>query len=997
MSNSRRGSTDPFSLTILGFLIVSLSLGALAVIRNSSFDIRQRAQTYSSCEQQCMIKNPGWSPDDCEQFCQSQSQPKSSTPPTLPICPDYCENNCIADVITANNTYACLPYCTALLNSCQYGCDPNATGGQCKLSPQNVCTASQIYRCNGSTSEYCAVSGQPPVSAISCPLGCVNGKCIISPVCPNECTNGCYSDNTCKPSNQPICPDQCANECVANLNNLDENGNFKCRTSIFHCYDIKNSYECGYTPGCQWAQDICFGKGNIPISIFELGSCESSCPVGAFCACPSNCGKEAVWEDEAHRTCKLLPVDKCYEIVMSCASINRYPGTECSNCPYQAGVCCGEEIPQSAKVCAAQTTTCTNNTISRCKSDGTGWIQQTCGIGLECNKDGTRCETPNQLTKLVNKIKECNDLCSIHSNVITKGICGLGCYVTITPYCNKSCAFSCQPTYSGGYCTNPTSMRPNIDPTNYINELRSNTYGLYDQVVSASSLQEFINLIQTNTKVSHVNSIAELNQALWAQYPDLYTDLNNLLKTQGAYFDNSGFIAKYNNARSQNSSNVFDGVIIVRESDYAGISENMQNVLAQYPELTDVPFEVLEYISFLYPTAQQLQAARENGLLVPEEMQAQLVVIPDDLLDQTNLLSQDPRGITPIPMALHGNSYIPWPPNVDFLIYDDAPLSINTGASEINIPQISTPLPMAAGWIHEETHLMTAVDLYHSFIGSDHLVLDTDEYILPAAQFLKNWQNYNIGQAQFGLDDIMSAANPEHEITNITALQIAVASTQGAISTMQEGGGWLEYPENFKYEINVYDGNKNITPQILTSFGITATEDTYNMYGKDAFGDANNNDYKAQNIATTGTDYYLGKTYMVGIDIQQGEDIFTLPLPSNLNLLYRFSDPYSTSADKPFEVDIHVNNIPQEITKAQNKNSQLVSTQQTTPNPIDINITILTESELTELQQDSNNGVLATAKLDVHPDLTIQQEKQNFYLVWIAQPRCDEDCKHENL
>src|SRR3989344_1389285 len=213
VNSKNRGSADPFSLTILGFLVISFVVGTMAVL-NNRFDIRQRAQTYPDCTQGvssclgkyngdsctsggstgscvlgggvCTCNLPQSSPTyDCRSDFEGQcvpsnytcnpgttitqasgcsgSQkcvPKTSTchlpTDTPPSCPTSCLNGCI---ITENNTTECLPFCHPQL-SCPYGCNPTISGGVCKAGCPSKCSngcAGGTQVCNAYCSISCAV------------------------------------------------------------------------------------------------------------------------------------------------------------------------------------------------------------------------------------------------------------------------------------------------------------------------------------------------------------------------------------------------------------------------------------------------------------------------------------------------------------------------------------------------------------------------------------------------------------------------------------------------------------------------------------------------------------------------------------------------------------------------------------------------------------------------------------------------------------------------
>ena len=258
MSNPRRGAIDPFSLTFLGFLVVSLTLGVITVFRNSSFDIRQRAQTYPPyrcTENQCVTCNYGETGCEYENLSACSAECKSPPPPPpscvgqnsacIPTVDNCCSgfscsqnqngtHSCLAPVecpercrnqngCYANTPGTCIPYCKAECDSVGGCSSMSSLGGVCKQTPEtNLCQTSQTYRCNGNTSEYCAAAGLTPVVSVSCEFGCAeSGKCKLATTCPAECSGNCNSDNTCKIA--PVCT--CPNGCI------EQNGALICADS----------------------------------------------------------------------------------------------------------------------------------------------------------------------------------------------------------------------------------------------------------------------------------------------------------------------------------------------------------------------------------------------------------------------------------------------------------------------------------------------------------------------------------------------------------------------------------------------------------------------------------------------------------------------------------------------------------------------------------------------------------------------------------------------
>ena len=283
VNSSNRGSADPFSLTILGFLVVSFVVGTIAVVSSQSFDIRQRAQslypspTYdcrNDFEGQCVPNNftCNWGTTITQAAGCSSGQkcvPRTSTcylPVDTPtVCPTSCLNGCI---LKADNTKECIPYCTAQTTiSCQYGCDPTISGGVCKVGCPSECVngcigGSQV--CNA----YCA---------ISCPVG--------------QACLGTSEGGYCRAvisGEQVVSPN--GNQCYC----VDENGtNYQCNNQKLCCSD-------------EWSwwnpDEICTVPTPTPLPMAPtLTSCQLTdvCNQVSGCLCKEACVRPFAFEGES--------------------------------------------------------------------------------------------------------------------------------------------------------------------------------------------------------------------------------------------------------------------------------------------------------------------------------------------------------------------------------------------------------------------------------------------------------------------------------------------------------------------------------------------------------------------------------------------------------------------------------------------------------------------------------------------------------------------------
>src|SRR3989344_3287962 len=335
-----RGTVDPISLGVLALIVTSIVIGTVAVIRTASFDIRQRAQTYPT-----------------RYSCQSGS--------------------CVSD---PNGEFLSIGECDPLCNAPV--ASPRLPNGS-----------------NCSSNSQCSSNF------------CNNGICQNPATCSVSCQNGCYSStNTCI----PYCDQtKCSQGCI-----YDTSAGGECRTGISQCVHQSEScdpstniaeLECCYGLYCQVSSGGAKCISDIATTQCDTSKCPLGCITGTttckvFCdenKCPYGCSSQTSSGGSCNPAPPPPPVTSngsCYYGTISCTSLNRYSASGClSSCPTSMiAACCGDVIPEAAKICTPNVTRCANSTaLEMCTNNGTGWITQTCASGLKC--ENNKCVTPTQV------------------------------------------------------------------------------------------------------------------------------------------------------------------------------------------------------------------------------------------------------------------------------------------------------------------------------------------------------------------------------------------------------------------------------------------------------------------------------------------------------------------------------------------------------------------------------------------------------------------------
>ncbi len=515
---------------------------------------------------------------------------------------------------------------------------------------------------------------------------------------------------------------------------------------------------------------------------------------------------------------------------------------------------------------------------------------------------------------------------------------------------------------------NPTNwVRPLLDGSSNVEELRNNdsVISLNDSFASADSLEEFDEIARENTTVIEADTWEEVAAELWQSNPELYAQWQENYRAGGHNFDDPEFIAAYNEARDGMNANYFNGVIVVSESDYRNGVQIQCSTCSD--GLENMSLVGLEYLTYVYPMTQNLEDARARGILVPSTINLRIVVVPDKLINQ-QILHQPKSGIANIPTAVIGGEEVPWPPNMNWLFFDNDPMVNGLTVQPVNIGNSVYNVPVATGLIHEELHVLGPSDYYETFITDDSVVMNSSGDVVPASTYLSGWNN--LSSSNFGGDDIMN--NPSAGLTNVSAFEVAISNAQGITSTMQEGNFYK--PSNYNYNITVRsESGENLTPDRMVSFGQVVRSYDYDNFADASFDVSLSNEQARlnENIPLNGNSSDLPQSQMMGINVQQDDFNFTLPLPNRLDFYQLISNPTNSSSDTSLNLNIEVND-------------DLQSTLAGVPPDSNINVTILSDEEIRNMES-SGGVILATAPLEVNSDL-VENPETGYQVVWVVSP-----------
>lgn len=489
------------------------------------------------------------------------------------------------------------------------------------------------------------------------------------------------------------------------------------------------------------------------------------------------------------------------------------------------------------------------------------------------------------------------------------------------------------------------------------------------------------------TRIIEASSWQDLENRLWDQQPELHLNLKRIVGMFGPHVEDHPFKMAYRAARLRNDTSTIHGVIVIRQHDFYGHFRT--HLLQQFPSidrnLLDRSFTELEYLSFILPMEQALRRSARQGIDVPTTVITDIAVLPDSLLD-TPIRFRDPAGgDTMIPYNFVGTGEIlPWPPSVDWIIYDLEPFAHGTSESRF-IDQEPVQTFVQPGWCHEQLHVLGTMDLYRHHLDTTKYILNQHDEVIPLTSHIHGWDQFSIVKADFGGSDIMHTINtPVIEITPITSLQAAISRRQGIYSTMHEGVPQM-YPDwRMPYNLLLTDrkSGEDLTPNYVTSYGDLIHTGELDHFRHSHFHGFIDPKWKLYPVPRIGRISELPHGYMFGMDITQQGHTFTLPLPSCFPLLQRLRYPTPSAYDIDFlelhiTVDALVANLEWYTSRYNHDNL-----------PLSISVSFLFESEFIEIDryQGPQNGVmLAYAPLDVHPSLFTQGQESGVVMVWMAR------------
>lgn len=207
---NHRGQASSIVIIATFFLVASALVGATALLRNN-FDIRQRAQTYCTSENQCV----SGSNSCCSGLVSTTDTSCGTIPVRCKAAPANPPSNVQKRYGCVNGT--CMEQSGGEflnISECSSSCYPLVPSPLRNRQIGESCTNNSDCVSNNCVSNKCAA---PP---LSCPSGCLkgcystdgnnDGKLDCIAYCKADCVNGCISENTqggiCKSFNQPPLP-----------------------------------------------------------------------------------------------------------------------------------------------------------------------------------------------------------------------------------------------------------------------------------------------------------------------------------------------------------------------------------------------------------------------------------------------------------------------------------------------------------------------------------------------------------------------------------------------------------------------------------------------------------------------------------------------------------------------------------------------------------------------------------------------------------------------
>ncbi len=450
-------------------------------------------------------------------------------------------------------------------------------------------------------------------------------------------------------------------------------------------------------------------------------------------------------------------------------------------------------------------------------------------------------------------------------------------------------------------------------------------------------------------RTHEVHSWREFSDFVWQDYPHLYDALKQYTLDQGYYFSGSAFHEQYLKLRNMRDPNVIRGLVVIPKEYMAGAE-----LLAEYEQDS---FGVWE---------EQLAKMRADGFDVPDRLNLTFVVMPEKMITDVVHSCPDVNQKTLIPCdSKVGEDPVYWSPGYDWIIYDPEPFTYNSVFMQP--PGHDFAFYGNGGWNHEQNHLLGAWDLYHIMMNRTSYIVDGHGEHVPISDYLKGWETHGIEAAYFASDDLMSSIHGA--VTTPTALQIAFARQQGIRSTMIDGAPDTYVPIDFRVNVHMIQGKRDITPDHLDVYG-----------GVVEVRDAQKEDFFPQNplhwARVISLDSGISKdtvesTYMFGASVVIDGEEFTFPIPNVFPLLRRFALPVGTGGEL-YNLDIHLKeNFFETIDFWKNWGHTLI-----------MQTTIMSSTEIKR----QGNTILAFADIPVDPSLHPGNPKETYQMVWYVTP-----------
>jgi hypothetical protein len=337
----------------------------------------------------CAIDGKGSTFQVCEYGCASSSCNPAPSPGQTALA-RATSVICCVNGKTWTNTISCSA-AGAVSGACPVGATPQPTPAyECKPSS---CVSGQ----------WCGEDGR--ITSLACntnkPCGSTkDGACASGQRCLNGTLypgNGCAAAGSCSPGSQSCSSSESYLLCGADGRSTTEEfcpRGEVCRSG--RCFTEKSLCDkpatcigkiwCGANG--VWSGASCNTRRHC--NEVKDGTCSPEgqiCLDGALYDGRGN-GCTPIVASQAKQPLPSPVVDsKCYFGSTSCAAFGRYTASDfrrCGSCSNTSGACCGDIIPVEEKICQPNQRSCNNNRVSVCKSDGTGYLEQSCDAGTSC-------------------------------------------------------------------------------------------------------------------------------------------------------------------------------------------------------------------------------------------------------------------------------------------------------------------------------------------------------------------------------------------------------------------------------------------------------------------------------------------------------------------------------------------------------------------------------------------------------------------------------------